>query len=53
LHERPPFVDILGGWGETLWIKDGRVVAHSGHGYNVECFEPNTRNLLAQCAEGQ
>jgi hypothetical protein len=37
------------GAGETAWVKDGRVVATSGHGLRVECFGPNIRSLLEQC----
>lgn len=36
----------LGGWGETFWVKDGKVVSKSGPGVNFECVEPNTIALL-------
>ena len=49
LHNSPPFIDILGGYGETLWIKDGQIIAHSGRGLNLECIEPNTVALLDVC----
>jgi hypothetical protein len=35
------------GYGETFWVRDGRIVATSGHGLNTACFEPNTLALLS------
>lgn len=45
-YETPPFQGNLHGWGETYWIKKGRIVAESGRGLNLECIEPNTVALL-------
>jgi hypothetical protein len=47
LYEAPEFAGQLHGWGEVAWVRDGRVVCTSGTGYHPECFEPNTRQLLA------
>lgn len=50
MHNVPGLSAMLsGGYGETAWIKDGRVVATTGRGYNPECFNENTRSLLEQC----
>ena len=46
-HETAHFDAVeLGGWGETFWVKDGKVISQSGPGVNFECFEPNTISLL-------
>jgi hypothetical protein len=48
LHEVPEFCGCkLSGSGETFWIHDGRILFTSVPGYNPDCFEPNTRRLLA------
>lgn len=52
LHDRLPFVNSIGGWGETSWIKDGRIVAHLDRGSDVDSLEANTRQLLPQCRDG-
>ncbi len=44
------FLGQIGGAGETAWIREGRVVAISGPEFNVDCFEPNTFALLAECS---
>jgi hypothetical protein len=36
----------LTGAGETAWIRAGKILQTSGHGYHPECFEPYTRQLL-------
>ena len=38
--------DKVGGWGETLWIHQGEVVASSGPGIDLECIQSNTMALL-------
>ena len=35
------------GNGETAWIHQGKIIATSGIGLNIECFRPNTSTLLA------
>jgi len=35
------------GYGEVAWIRDRRIVSTSGRGLRPECFDPNTRDLLA------
>ncbi len=40
------FWGYIGGYGETAWIKSGRVISTSERGSRPECFEPNTRALL-------
>ncbi len=47
LYKAPEFIGQLHGWGEVAWVRDGRVVCTSGIGYHPECFEPFTRQLLA------
>jgi hypothetical protein len=42
-----PEIGLLGGAGETAWIRSGKVIAYSGPGLNFECFKPNTLSLLA------
>ena len=49
LYELPEFAGKLAGAGETAWVRDGRIVHTSGHGYQPECFEPYTRQLLNGC----
>lgn len=46
-YEHPNLRGKLCGAGETAWIKDGVIQRTSGLGYNPDCFEPNTINLLA------
>ena len=46
-YEHPDFKGKLHGAGETAWIKDGVIQCTSGLGYNPNCFEPNTKELLA------
>jgi hypothetical protein len=52
LYEMAEFLGRMHGAGETAWIKDGRIVATSGLGFNPDCFEANTKALLAMCADG-
>lgn len=47
LYELPEFKGKVRGWGETAWVRDGRIVATSGLGLNTACYEPNTLSLLA------
>lgn len=45
------FMGQISGAGEAAWIKEGRVVAISGPGFNVDRFATNTTALLAKCLE--
>jgi len=47
LYEFPEFKGQVAGAGETAWVRDGKIVATSGRGLNVECFKPNTLILLS------
>jgi hypothetical protein len=47
LYELPEFQGQISGSGETAWVRDGRIVATSGRGLNVEYFKPNTLALLS------
>jgi hypothetical protein len=47
LYELPEFKGNLHGAGETVWVRGGKIVATSGLGLNMACFEPNTLALLA------
>jgi hypothetical protein len=47
LYELPEFKGQVAGAGETAWVRDGRIVATSGLGVNIECFKPNTLALLS------
>ena len=47
LYDVPEFVEKVHGAGETAWVRDGKIVATSGLGLNIACFEPNTAALLA------
>ena len=47
LYEMPEFKGKVHGAGETACVKDGKIIATSGLGVNVACFEPNTLALLA------
>src|SRR5262249_45128233 len=47
LYELPEFKGLVSGSGETAWVRDGRIVATSGRGLNIECFKPNTLALLS------
>jgi hypothetical protein len=49
LEELPEFAGKLAGVGEAAWVRDGRIVCTSGHGYHPECFESYTRQLLNHC----
>jgi len=40
---------LSGGYGETVWVKGGRVVSTTGRGFHPECFDENTRALFEQC----
>lgn len=51
LHEIPEFKGKVHGAGETAWVMDGRIIATSGLGLNIACFEPNTLALLTQTKE--
>lgn len=46
LYEVPEFKGKVHGWGETAWIRHGKIVATSGMGLKIECFRPNTDALL-------
>jgi hypothetical protein len=46
LYDLPEFVGMLTGAGETAWIRGGKIIQTSGHGYHPECFEAYTRQLL-------
>jgi hypothetical protein len=50
-YEHPEFKDKLSGAGEIAWINGGVIQSTSGLGYNPECFEPNTKMLLAELAK--
>jgi len=48
-HESVHFDAVeLGGWGETFWAKDGKLVSKSGPGFDLECVIPNTLALLQE-----
>src|SRR5437762_10334977 len=47
LYELPEFKGQIAGAGETAWVRDGRIVATSGRGLNIECFKPSTLALLS------
>lgn len=47
LYELPEFLGRIHGAGETAWVRNGTIIATSGLGLNIECFEPNTLALLA------
>jgi hypothetical protein len=51
LFESQEFAFLMGGFGETIWIREGRMVSNTGRGYHPECFEPNTRGLLQECLQ--
>ena len=53
LYESPAFQGKLAGDGQTAWVRSGQVICTSGCGYHPECFEANTRHLLAQCIAEQ
>jgi hypothetical protein len=46
LYELPEFAGRIHGAGESGWVRDGSIIATSGLGLNIECFEPNTVALL-------
>lgn len=46
LYEVPEFLGKVHGAGETAWVRDGNIIATSGLGLNIDCFEPNTAALL-------
>lgn len=46
LYHVPEFEGKVHGWGETAWIRNGKIIATSGVGLNIECFEPNTTALI-------
>jgi len=37
---------IRGGYGETAWVHNGRIVSTTGQRFHPECFMDNTRALL-------
>jgi len=41
------FLGGVRGTGETAWVRNGSIIATTGGVLNIECFEPNTRSLLA------
>jgi hypothetical protein len=45
LYEAPEFVGKIHGYGETAWIKDGKIVC-TADGHHSECFEDFTHQLL-------
>jgi O-acetyl-ADP-ribose deacetylase (regulator of RNase III) len=47
LYHVPEFKDKVTAAGETAWIQGGKIVTTSGYGLHIDCFEPNTRDLLA------
>ena len=47
LYEIPEFLGKVHGNGETAWIRNGQIVNTSRIGFNIDCFEPNTRSLLS------
>jgi hypothetical protein len=53
LYECSEFVGQLHGWGEVAWVRGGRVVRTSGMGYHPECFDPFTRELLANAPDAE
>ncbi len=50
LQDQPEFTGKLHGAGEAAWVNQGVIVCTSGLGYHPECFGPNTRRLLGECA---
>jgi hypothetical protein len=50
LETWPEFVGNLHGAGETAWVRNGQIMRTSGLGYNPDCFEPHTREMLASLA---
>lgn len=47
LYDLPEFKGKVRGYGETAWVRDGKIVATSGLGLNTACFGPNTLALQA------
>jgi hypothetical protein len=47
LYELPEFKGKVHGYGETGWVRDGKIIATSGLGLNTACFEPNMLTLLS------
>ncbi|MBX3448791.1 MAG: hypothetical protein KF777_04480 [Planctomycetaceae bacterium] len=47
LYDVAEFNGKVHGCGETAWIHQGKIIATSGVGLNIECFRPNTSTLLA------
>lgn len=45
-YESPTYEGMFHGWGETFWIRKGQVISNSGVGLNLDCFRPNTLELL-------
>jgi hypothetical protein len=39
----------LGGWGETIWVFDGRPIGTANYHDRNERFVPNTLQLLTRC----
>jgi hypothetical protein len=37
---------LLDGYGETFWVKDGRIVASMGRDWANDSFDENTSNIL-------
>jgi hypothetical protein len=46
LYEKAEFLGRMSGAGETVWVKEGKIVSTSGLGFNPDCFESNTLSLL-------
>jgi hypothetical protein len=42
--------EIVAGYGETAWVKDGQIICTSGVRYDPACFVPNTAALLKECS---
>ncbi len=52
-YKHPEFKDKLSGAGEVAWINGGVIQCTSGLGYNPNCFEPNTKALLAEWTQSR
>lgn len=47
LYKVPELYGEVHGYGETAWIRNGKIVTTSGLGLNMACYEPNTVALLS------